>query len=81
MKLIIIVYRDPNNNLSEERLDASKFKIHTDPGWLKIIGENGPIRLLPSDKVCLVQYAEEKSEPRIVRPTDVMQSPAKFQPS
>lgn len=80
MKLIVVVFRDPNGNLQEQRLDSNKFKIHTEPGWLKIIGPEGPVSLIPSDKISLVQFVEEESKPKILRP-EILQPPSKFQTS
>ena len=68
MKLIILARRDPTGSLVEERFDPEKVKVRTEPGWLKLTNDAGPIRIVPSDKVCLVQWAEAPDEPRIVSP-------------
>lgn len=66
-------------NIREDQFDPDKVKVRTEPGWLKLIGPDGPLRLIPSDKICLVQYAEVEEESRILKPTAVPQP--KFQPS
>jgi len=68
MKLLVILWRDPTNSLQEERFDSEKVKARTEAGWLKLTNENGPLRLIPSDKVHLVQYVESEEPSRIVSP-------------
>jgi len=49
---------------------VSLVKVATDPGWLKLYSkeEGAVIRLLPSDKVCLVEFGEVKDKPILVTP-------------
>jgi hypothetical protein len=68
VKFIALAWRDPSHNLKMEKFDASEFSVKTDPGWLKIIGTNGPVRLLPSDKVAIVEFGEEEKPSRIASP-------------
>lgn len=68
MKVIGIIWRDPQGNLKPEKFDADAFKVKTEDGWLKIIGPDGPFRLIPSDKVCTVEFIEEKEESPILSP-------------
>ena len=70
MKVIGIIWRDPQGNLKPEKFSADDFKIKTEPGWLKILGPQGPFRLIPSDKVCTVEFIEEQEESRIAKPED-----------
>ncbi len=81
MKIFLIIWRDPNGNLTEEKFDAEKFKIHTEPGWLKLHSkEHGQIvRLLPSERVSIVQFGEEPEESKIVVPRIVPDLPNKFE--
>ena len=82
MKVINLIWRDPNGNLVSEQLEQDKFKVRTEPGWLKLDGDDGPVRYIPADKVCLVQFAEvEDKKPLIMRPNLVSDMPNKFQPS
>ena len=68
MKLLVLLWRDPTNSLQEERFDSEKVKIRTEPGWLKLTNDAGPLRLIPSDKVHLVQFVDAEEPPRIVSP-------------
>ena len=77
MKLLVLTWRDPTNSLQSEQFDAEVAKVHTEQGWLKLSGPDGILRILPADRVCLVQFVEKEEAPRIVRPE---MSP-KFQPS
>lgn len=75
MKFIEVVWRDPAMNMVSERFDVEKFLVEPSPGWLglwqRLADARGElVRLIPSDKVCLVQFAEE-DKPRILRPTGV----------
>lgn len=86
MKIIELIWRDPAGNIMSEKLEQDKFSVITEPGWLVLKGEPAPgeqrgptIRIIPSEKVCLVQFAEVADKPRIVRPDEVLQP--KFQPS
>ena len=84
MKIFVLTWRDPNGNLNSEEFDAEQFKVHTEPGWLKLHSkEHGAIvRLIPSDKVCLVQYGQKREPSPILKPTDVLDKlPNKFQES
>jgi hypothetical protein len=68
MKLLVLLWRDPTGSLQEERFDMEKVKVRTEPGWLKLTNDTGPLRLIPSDKVCLVQFVEPEEKSRIVSP-------------
>ena len=70
MKVIIVHWRSPVGNLEQEQFEAEKVKVATDPGWLKLYSkeEGAVIRLLPSDKVCLVEFGEVKEKSGIVVP-------------
>lgn len=68
MKFVAVAWRDIQGNLKLEKFPSPEFTVKTDPGWLKLIGPEGPIRLLPSERVCIVEYVEEPEEPRIVSP-------------
>jgi hypothetical protein len=81
LNIINIVWRDPSGNLVNEQLDRAKFKIRTEPGWLKIDGNDGPVRFIPADKVCLAQFAEVADEPRILRPDAISSGGPKAVPS
>lgn len=82
MKLLVIAWRDPAGNLREEQFEEDKFKIHTDGPWLKLFSKEKSqmVRLIPSDKVCLVQFVDQEEQPRIIRPEVVPQA-SRFQPS
>lgn len=71
MKVIQLVWRDPEENLRVEQFDQEKFKLFTEPGWLKLHSkEEGQIvRLIPSARVRIVQYGEMRDESRIVKPS------------
>lgn len=71
MKIIAIAWRDTVGNLRAEKFDAKDFSVKTDPGWLKIIGSDGPIRLLPAERVHIVEFAEEEEPSRIASPHSV----------
>lgn len=57
-KYIEIAWHHPVPNV--ERFDADKFKIKTEDGCLKLIGEDGPVRIIPTHRVDLVQFGEEE---------------------
>ncbi len=60
MKVIVLIWRGPDGSVVRENLDASKYKIHTDPGWLKLHSEEAGkiIRILPVGKVEAVEFRE-----------------------
>lgn len=68
MKIIAVAWRDMSGSLKMEKFASDDFSVRTEPGWLKIIGKQGPFRLLPSEKVHLVEFVDEPDEPRIVSP-------------
>jgi hypothetical protein len=70
MKVIIVHWRSPVGDLQTEQFEAEKVKVATDPGWLKLYSkeEGAVIRLLPADKVCLVEFGEVKDKPILVTP-------------
>jgi hypothetical protein len=76
VKVVILHWRSPVGDLTTEQFDTEKYKVHTEPGWLKLQSkELGQIiRLIPSDKVCLVEYGEVKDKPRILTPEAAMSS-------
>jgi hypothetical protein len=71
LKVITIVYRDPNGNLKVEKYDAADFSVRTDPGWMKLVGKEGIIRLLPSERVNLIEFSEEEEPARILSPHSI----------
>ncbi len=86
MKIIELIWRDPAGNIMSEKLDAEKFQVEAERGWLRLfdtssVGKPLLVRLIPSEKVCLVQFAEVEDKPRILRPNLVSDTPNKFQPS
>jgi hypothetical protein len=82
VKVIAILWLNPEGKLTAEKYDAAEFSFKTDPGWLKIISKtNGVFRILPSEKVQIVEYAEEPAPPRIIKPDGVLQPSTKYQPS
>jgi len=68
MKIIALAWRDPLGNLKTEKFNAKDVSVKAEPGWLKILGPDGPIRLLPSEKVHIVEFAEEEELSRIASP-------------
>jgi hypothetical protein len=72
MKVIVVHWRNPVGDLQQDQFEADKVKVATDPGWLKLYSkeEGAVMRLLPSDKVCLVEFGEVKEKPRILTPAD-----------
>ena len=81
MKVIELIWRDPAGSIVSEKLEASKFEVKTSHGWMELRQDNALVRLIPSEKVCLVQFAEVEDKPRILRPNLVEDIPNKFQPS
>ena len=81
MKILGLYWRDPHGNLVTEKMKESDgFKVHTEPGWLKLNGKDGAIRYIPSHLVALVEFIEQSDEPRILRP-DQIESTIKSVPS
>lgn len=80
MKLIVLTWRDPAGSLTNEQFDAAEVKIRTDPGWLRLIKGDQLMRIIPSDKVCLVQFIEQQEEPRILKP-EIVPDLKKYQAS
>lgn len=76
MKVIMLSWRNPVCDLMQEQFDADKFKVFTEPGWLKLKSEETGhiVRLIPSDKICLVEFGEVKDKPRILTPEAAMSS-------
>jgi hypothetical protein len=71
VKDILLVWRDPNGSLSSEQFNGERFAMRLDPGWLKIQDKKDSeiVRIIPSDKVCLIEYVEHKPEPsNLIRP-------------
>jgi hypothetical protein len=81
MKVLVITWRDPNGNLVSEQLERAKFTVQTEAGWMKLNGDDGPVRYIPSDRVCLVQFAEVEDQPRILHPSNITSMPLKSVPS
>lgn len=79
MNIFVLVWRDPAGDTRTEEFDAAEFKVHTEPGWLKLHSkERGSVvRILPSDKVSIVQFGEKKEPSPIVAPNDITE-PIKF---
>lgn len=73
MKVIVISWRDPGANLQQEQFEQEKFRVHTEPGWLKLYSkEQGQVvRLIPVEHVRLVEFGEVQEKPRIIKPTEV----------
>jgi hypothetical protein len=68
---ILLVWRDPNDNLQSERLDGKRYGLRLDPGWLKIwdTKDSEIVRIMPSEIVRLVEYVPPQEVPsNIVRP-------------
>ena len=81
MKIIELIWRDPSGSIVSEKLEAAKFETKVSYGWLELRQDNALVRLIPSEKVCLVQYTEVEEKPRILRPNLVEDTPNKFQTS
>ena len=72
MRVILVSWRNPVGDLMQEQFDSSKFKVFTEPGWLKLKSEETGhiVRLIPSTHVRLVEFGETKEKPRILTPQD-----------
>ena len=81
MKIIELIWRDPSGSIVSEKLEHEKFEVKTSHGWMELRQDNALVRLIPSEKVCLVQFAEVEDKPRILRPSLVDDTPNKFQTS
>ncbi len=82
-KIVVLSWRDPNGSLQIEEFDAEEFKVHTEPGCLKLHSKahGGIARILPWQRVELVQFGEKKEESQIVVPHVVPDLPNKFEAS
>jgi hypothetical protein len=81
VKVIEVIWRDPSGSIVSEKLEDAKFEVKTSHGWMELRQDNALVRLIPSEKVCLVQFVEVEDKPRILRPNLVTDVPDKFQPS
>jgi hypothetical protein len=78
VKIIGLLWRDHTGSIKAERFNAADFSVKTEPGWLKLTDKNGIFRLIPSDKVHMVEFAEEQEKPAIISPHEVLQPPTPF---
>lgn len=84
MMIIALVWRDHQNNLKAEKFDGADFHIKTEPGWLKLLDKNGIFRMIPSDKIHIIEFAEEADKSPIISPHEnigPMAVPKNFQES
>jgi hypothetical protein len=81
LKIIEVIWRDPSGSIVSEKLEEAKFEVLTSNGWMELRKGGELVRLIPSEKVCLVQFQEIEEKPRILRPSLVDDTPNKFQTS
>lgn len=82
-KIVVLSWRDPNGSLQIEEFDAEEFKVHTEPGCLKLHSKShgAVVRILPWQRIELVQFGEKKEESSILSPHAVEPTPLKFESS
>jgi hypothetical protein len=86
VKVINLIWRDPSGNTVKETIPADKFKIHTDSVWLKlnkVEDGGGIVRILPVQKVELVEFGEVEEKSNLIVPpgTGPVPVPRDFQTS